>query len=59
MTYFIPRARTGICVSHTQRKENLERGFGGKEMEWNGKIDILAGNEEIPSIRRSLHETDN
>ena len=28
-------------------------------MEWNGKIDILAGNEEIPGIRRSLHETDN
>ena len=33
VTYLIYRVHTGICVSHTYRKEKLERGYRNDKVE--------------------------
>ena len=53
VTYFILQAYTGTCVSHSQHRKKIGRGFGKKAGEWTRRVEI--SKEEIPGSKCSMH----
>ena len=53
VTYFILRAYTGTCVSHSRHRKKNGIGFGKNAGEWTGRIEI--SKEELPGSKRSSY----